>query len=601
MQDQLSDAMKTIPLFFAAGLSLCAQSIDLKSLNGTYHFVELAIVGSDTGQPIQTQNLGGDLVFDGAGAYRLTAQRGLGLGVSTAFEAAGNYTVSPTGVIILLDPANSVLNLNVRLGAGGTVLIGSSVEADDGTRDLLIGVGASDWQDGPPEAHLTGSYAGASFLLPDGSIDGLTTAFVELSADGAGGFSTVLATGQSANQKNLTKRQMIAGAQYKLGLDGAGSATFGESASLLAGSRQIFVSPDGEILLGFSPDAGRRDILVAVRRSTPALVADWKGAWSIGEMLADDEIAGAIRLEASLGVVEADGSGGVRMSQHRDPRDPWRDVTALNFVAIGADGAAQFGPFLEDGRSNLAIGSTAFVSAEVGAAGANHRVHGILFGIHAPAGPSLDVRNAASLAPMIAGLSAGELLTLRGAGLGNVTTSAPAGQPIYELGGVHVTINSTACPLLFASPDQINLESPASLVGDSAQVTVWHGDTASGTVTLPLSSTSPGVFTQDGSGAGLAAVSHADGSLVSGDSPAAPGETVTVTATGLGAAPPLLSASAYVGEYQAAVLQVDPLPGVPGAYRAQIVVPPATPSGSAVPIGLAIGGAFTSLADIAIR
>jgi len=592
--------MKTIPLFFVSGLCLCAQSLDVKSLNGAYHFVELAIVVSVAGQPIETQNIGGDLIFDGAGAYRLTAQRGLGSGAAQSFETAGNYTVSPAGLVIFLDPANSDLNLNARLGAGGTVLIGSSVEANNGTRDILVGVGASNWQDGPPEAHLTGSYAGASFLLPDGSIDALTTAFVELSADGAGGFSTVIATGQSANQKSLTKRQAIVGAQYKLGPDGAGNATFGDSATLLAGSRQIFVSSDGEILLGFSPDVSRREILVAVRRSSPASVDGWKGTWSIAELLADNDIAGAVRMEASLGALEANGSGGVRMSQRRDPGESMRAWTVINYVALGADGAAQLGTFLEDGRSNLAIGSTAFVSAEVGAAGANHRVHGILFGVTAPAGPALDVRNAASLAPMTAGISAGELITLRGAGLANATASASGGQPVYELSGVRVTINTVACPLLFVSSDQINLETPASLVGDSALITVWHGDAASNAVTVPLSPASPGVFTLDGSGAGPA-VSHADGSLVSGDSPAAPGETVTVAVTGLGAALPAQSLRAFIGEYQAAVLQVDPMPGFPGVYRVHIVVPAAALSGNTVPLGLSSGGAFTSMADIAIR
>jgi uncharacterized protein (TIGR03437 family) len=106
----------------------------------------------------------------------------------------------------------------------------------------------------------------------------------------------------------------------------------------------------------------------------------------------------------------------------------------------------------------------------------------------------------------------------------------------------------------------------------------------------------------DGSGAGLAAASHADGSLVSGDSPAAASETVTVPVTGLGAAlPPLSSLRAFVGEFQADVVQVDSLPGVPGAYRVLIVVPATAPSGKTLPLALGSGNAFTSLVDIAIR
>jgi uncharacterized protein (TIGR03437 family) len=88
---------------------------------------------------------------------------------------------------------------------------------------------------------------------------------------------------------------------------------------------------------------------------------------------------------------------------------------------------------------------------------------------------------------------------------------------------------------------------------------------------------------------------------VSGDSPAAPGETVTMAVTGLGASLTTQSLRAFVGEYQAAVLQIDPLSSVPGAYRVQIVVPAAAISGNTVPLGLGSGDAFTSLTDIAIR
>jgi hypothetical protein len=182
------------------------------------------------------------------------------------------------------------------------------------------------------EAHLAGNYAGATFLLPDGSIDALTTTFVELNADGAGRFSTVAAAGQSSNQKNLTTRQAIPPALYSLRTYGGGSITFVDSATLFGGSRQIFVSPGGEILLGFSPDQGRREILVAVRRLTPVVIADWSGNWWINELLADNEIAGAVRLESSLGDLEPDGSGSVRLWQRLSASEPWRDVTAVNYA-----------------------------------------------------------------------------------------------------------------------------------------------------------------------------------------------------------------------------------------------------------------------------
>ena len=354
--------MKTFLLILASVLAIRAQAVDATFLNGRYHFVQLAIVASETGQPIQTQNIGGDILFDGAGAYRLSARRGFGSAAAEPFDSIGTYKVLPDGLIALTSPADTAVRLNARLGANGAVLIGSATEGGNYVRDMFVGVRASDWKDGAPETHLSGRYAGASFLLPDGTIDGLATAFVEVTADGAGRLLSVIASGQASNNKNLTVRQTIADAKYSLQADGAGSTAFADSGTLFGGSREIFVSPDGEILLGFSTDAGRREILLAVRRPSPSSLADWKGNWWVSELLADNEIAGAVRLEAPLGSLETDGVGVVRLSQRLSGGEQWRDVTAVNYARQDDDGGAQLGPVLEEGRSNLALGSTAFVS-----------------------------------------------------------------------------------------------------------------------------------------------------------------------------------------------------------------------------------------------
>jgi hypothetical protein len=138
--------MKSILLLFVCALSAFAQSFDATSLKGTYHFVRLAIVGSETGQPIETQNSGGDIVFDGKGAYKLNAQRGVSSGAAADYQNEGTYTVSTNGVVTITDAANN-WNWNVRLSADSAVLIGSSTEAPDGTRDLFIGIRAANWQD----------------------------------------------------------------------------------------------------------------------------------------------------------------------------------------------------------------------------------------------------------------------------------------------------------------------------------------------------------------------------------------------------------------------------------------------------------------------
>ena len=142
-------------------------------------------------------------------------------------------------------------------------------------------------------------------------------------------------------------------------------------------------------------------------------------------------------------------------------------------------------------------------SVTVGASGAYHRVHGILFGTRALLDATLEVRNAASLAPNTAPISPGELITLYGSNLANSTEAAPDGEPAFELSGASVTINTAASALLFVAPGKINLQAPDGLLGTSALVSARNGDAVPKSVIVPLSSTSPGIFTQDGSGAGL--------------------------------------------------------------------------------------------------
>ena len=101
---------------------------------------------------------------------------------------------------------------------------------------------------------------------------------------------------------------------------------------------------------------------------------------------------------------------------------------------------------------------------------------------------------------------------------------------------------------------------------------------------------------------GWARISHADGTLVSPDAPVAPGEIVSVFVTGLGAVKPFPgSLLVFVGEFQAAVLSADPVPGMPGIYRVQVAVPSNATAGNSLPFALGSASAFTSMADIAVH
>ena len=168
-----------------------------------------------------------------------------------------------------------------------------------------------------------------------------------------------------------------------------------------------------------------------------------------------------------------------------------------------------------------------------------------------PVVPPNGFVNAASYGPYAA---VGGLASLFGTNLATQTASA-TGLPLpIVLGGTTVTIGGVQAPLLYVSPGQINLQVPTT--GPLAYLTQVG---AAGSTSLPLIVTSPtgssdqvtvavqaeslGIFTQDSTGCGQAAILNvnADGS-VSLNSPGnsvAPGGAISVFATGLGGVIPL--------------------------------------------------------------
>ncbi len=114
-------------------------------------------------------------------------------------------------------------------------------------------------------------------------------------------------------------------------------------------------------------------------------------------------------------------------------------------------------------------------------------------------------------------------------GLAPNSTSLP-----IQLGGVQVSIDGFWAPLIYVSATQINLMVPGFLSPGTVSVVVdrqgWYGPTA----TITLVAVAPQLFaTSDG----FVIAQHADYSQITSSSPAVPGETIIVYATGLGADP----------------------------------------------------------------
>jgi uncharacterized protein (TIGR03437 family) len=199
--------------------------------------------------------------------------------------------------------------------------------------------------------------------------------------------------------------------------------------------------------------------------------------------------------------------------------------------------------------------------------------------------------NGASFSPSLA---PGSLISIFGRGLAAQATAATSYPLPAALSGTSVMWNGIALPLFYVSTGQINAQLPVDARGDvPLQIT-----TASGTVdaTIKVAEAAPAIFPFG--------VRHLNGTPVGAASPAAPGETVVVFATGLGAvdlpvaagqpAPivPLSNVAdpvvVEVGDIRVRPLFAGLSPGFAAVYQVNVVLPQDLPS-RMYPLRLAVG------------
>ena len=191
----------------------------------------------------------------------------------------------------------------------------------------------------------------------------------------------------------------------------------------------------------------------------------------------------------------------------------------------------------------------------------------------APVSAGITVSAVTNAASNLAGAVApGEVITMYGSGLAGAQTAL---------------LNGVPAPLLYVTPGQAGAVVPASLSGSSMQVVVQGPGAASLPVTVPVTSSTPGVFAADGSGRGQAAALNQDGTRNAPGAPAAGGSLLTLFATGEGLASPS-SFRVTVGGVNAEMREASPAPGQPGVLQVTVVVPSGLTG--AAPVVLFTGG-----------
>jgi len=228
--------------------------------------------------------------------------------------------------------------------------------------------------------------------------------------------------------------------------------------------------------------------------------------------------------------------------------------------------------------------------------------------------------NAATFAS--SGMAPGSIASLFG-NFGFASPAQASGVPLpTALAGLSVQFQfgtvSIDAPLFYASPEQINLQIPWELAGQSsANIRPILNGVAGAMQSLGLAPFSPGIFLAGPPGAQIAAILDSSGQLISFTNLATAGKVLEIYCTGLGLVtnPPASGSAASnttlsetvttpivtIGGVLAKVLFSGLAPGTVGEYQVNIQVPSGLTPGSAVPLVLSIGGVPADTVTIPVQ
>jgi uncharacterized protein (TIGR03437 family) len=158
-----------------------------------------------------------------------------------------------------------------------------------------------------------------------------------------------------------------------------------------------------------------------------------------------------------------------------------------------------------------------------------------------------------------------------------------------QLAAVRVYVGEVSAPIYYVSPTQINFLIPTELRPGEMDFFTTHDGLAGPHVKITLHDGAPGLYPW---AAGTIASTHADGSVITKDHPAHPGEIVVVYGTGLGKTDPeqqtglisMVAAQIQLLKELGVLVAgraLDPqsiqyagvTPGIPGLYQVNLVLP----------------------------
>jgi uncharacterized protein (TIGR03437 family) len=556
-----------------------------KLLNGTYYFREVTVTPSDAFAVYGTITFAnGTYSIDAAAIQASTGSEG-------PYTDSGSYSIAASGFGFI--PNNIIQSPIYGLVGANGVFVGSITETN--VNDIFIAAPLASQNAGT----LSGPYS-LAYVDPLGALTGGTAfgALLQLNASGGGSIGSVNVNAYVDTSTPQT--QSIGGVNYSVSNNAFVVNFPANNTNLVQGQEFLYSTPDGSFVFGGSPQ--NFDMLVGVRTNSTGTFGglyyqagmqidnsqlDSSGQYGIntyyGSFNANDGvILGHQRVEAEdgnpYGFTYSDAYTGTT-GNYND------DYLGAQFIA-GVGGNTQIG---------VGIGPYPGISVAVRAPSFN--------GSGVYLSPTGIVSNA-SFSPFTAGVSPGDFVILEGNNLGPSTLQGASSLPLpKELANVKVLINNIEAPISYVSAHQIAALVPFGIINDPvAQFQVNNNGQLSNVVTEYVNQTTPGVFTQDSSGSGYAAALHKNGSLVTPDSPAEPGETVAVYMSGLGTVfpaildgvgapsnPPSNTSNTFTADISGTLANIafeGLAPGFAGLYQVNIQIPTGLSSGdNAVGIG----------------
>ncbi len=573
----------------------------------------------------------GVMTFDGKGNYSFAGQLMNTKSGSTAtpYSVTGTYLLAANNLLQFQDPIDATDTEYGAIGGIGPIAIVASA-TEGNYHDLFVAIAAGS---AATNNTVKGSYQTGFIDFLQANASQVRDGYYTLTSTGSGSFGNITVHGAMANQGSNDVQQAFTGVTYSINAaNGSGTISFPTAqtplGALVSGQKTLYVSTDGNLLLGGDPNGF--DLIFGVKANAGPLTNDlYQGTYSSAGLENDavDPANNSNSIDSFYGSTLALGSQGSFVSHFRlafYDASPY-DFTTDGYFNFVADGTYNDGAY----QHLLGAGGKAMVKVGTGS------LYSLTLNFLPPPsavlteGPLIDptkIFNAANYGPVTNPIAPGEFVTLFGSKLAASNQSAAIPLPA-TLGNVKVTVNGRPAPLSFVSPTQINFQVPYATSEPYATIEVISNGAHSNQVTLYTNLSAPGVFTLTNNGGtfpagiGPAAVLHADYSLVTPEHPATAGETLQLYMTGLGsvtppvddgAAAPSSPLSKVDGNIFVDILDQNFLdsmadvsfaglaPGFAGLYQINFTVPSGVASGLAW-INISTDEAYTSEARLYVQ